>query len=160
VAASSTRHASDAPCPPRTIQFTGLLAAGGANILANDEFVDRETGRFFTRTEFAGANPLVCVVDELQRILPQPAHVRLGAARGRRIVVQASREHHCLAELLIRHAYDELHATIEAVVSNHPLLETLATRFAVPFHCVPHLELDRRQHEEAVECVLDGYKPD
>jgi len=30
-----------------------------------------------------------------------------------------SREHHCLADLLVRHAYAELGAEIVAVVSNH-----------------------------------------
>ena len=149
-------------CPDRSgliHQITGLLASRGANIVANAEFVDRENNRFFMRTEFAGGT---CggLVQELRMALPSPATVRLESSRSRRVVVLASREHHCLGELLLRNAHDDLGAEILAVVSNHSILEELTRRFGVSFHFVPHDGLDREAHEAAIQRVLDAYNPD
>jgi len=150
-------------CPDRKgliHQITGLLASVGANIVTNAEFVDRDTGRFFMRTEFVGGEPVAALVEELRTALPSAANVRLGSAGCRRVVVLVSGEHHCLGELLLRHAHDELGADILAVVSNHTILETLTTRFKVPFHHVPHVDVSRSEHERAIENVLAAYAPD
>jgi formyltetrahydrofolate deformylase len=76
------------------------------------------------------------------------------------VVVLVSAEHHCLGELLLRHAHDELGADILAVVSNHTRLEALTTRFNVPFHHVPHADVGRGEHERAIENILSTYAPD
>jgi formyltetrahydrofolate deformylase len=150
-------------CPDRRgliHQITGLLAGAGANIVTNAEFVDRDTGRFFMRTEFAGGEPGHTLVEALRTGLPSPANVRLGSAGSRRVVVLVTGEHHCLGELLLRHAHDELGGDILAVVSNHTILETLTKRFDVPFHHVPHADVSRSEHEGAIENVLAAYAPD
>jgi formyltetrahydrofolate deformylase len=150
-------------CPDRRgliHQITGLLAAAGANIVTNAEFVDTDSGRFFMRTEFAGGEPVAALVDELRTVLPPAANVRLGGVGSRRVVVLVSSEHHCLGELLLRHAHDELGADILAVVGNHTVLATLTTRFNVPFHHVPHAGVSRHEHERALEDVLAAYEPD
>jgi formyltetrahydrofolate deformylase len=150
-------------CPDRKgliHQITGLLAAAGANIVTNAEFVDGDTGRFFMRTEFDGGEPVDALVEELRAALPPSANVRLGSVGSRRLVVLATGEHHCLGELLLRHAHGELGADILAVISNHTILEKLTTRFDVPFHHVPHAALSRSEHERAIEDVLSPYAPD
>jgi formyltetrahydrofolate deformylase len=150
-------------CPDRRgliHQITGLLAGAGANIVTNAEFVERDTGRFFMRTEFAGGEPVAALVDELRTALPPDANVRLRSATCPRVVVLVSTEHHCLGELLLRHAHGELGADILAVVSNHTILETLTTRFTVPFHHVPHAGISRSEHERAIEGVLAAHAPD
>ena len=60
----------------------------------------------------------------------------------------------------MRHAHGELGADILAVVSNHTGLESLTTRFGVPFHHVPHADVSRHEHEAALERVLAPYAPD
>jgi len=153
-------------CPDRhglIHAITGVLLRHGANILANDEFVDREHERFFMRAEFvcdtaAAANPPL--VPELQALLPPPAHVRVAPAGGPRIAVLVTREHHCVGELLVRHAHGELGAAIVCVVGNHPTLAPFTERFGIPFHHVPHQRLTREQHEAALAAVLDGYDAD
>lgn len=147
--------------------ITGVLLRHGANILTNDEFVDRQAQRFFMRSEFvterAGApteGPSQGLVDELLGLLPGPAHVRLARAGDHKIAVLVTTEHHCLSELLVRHAHAELGASIEAVVGNHATLGPLSARFGVPFHHVPHEGLTRAQHEEALQQVLAGYELD
>jgi formyltetrahydrofolate deformylase len=140
--------------------ITGVLMRQGANILTNDEFVDWETERFFMRSEFVatggeGATPGgSALVSELRALLPAPANVRLARAGEHRIAVLATTEHHCLGELLMRHAHGELGASIQVVVSNHATLEPLTRRFGIPFHQVPHHGLTRAAHEDGVQEVL------
>ena len=141
-------------------EITGALSRHGANILTNDEFVDPEAQRFFMRTAFVGPGALADLVGELQAVLPPPATVRIGRAGSHRIVILATREHHCLGELLLRHAHAELGASIQAVLSNHSTLASLTERFGVPFHYVPHERVSRAAHEAAVLEVLEPYQPD
>jgi formyltetrahydrofolate deformylase len=139
--------------------ITGVLGRRSANILSNDEFVDRDTERFFMRTEFVGA-ATPDLVAEIAAELPQPARVRLGHQGRHRIVVFAGREPHCLGELLLRHAHGELGATVLAVVSNHTTLEPLVGRFQVPFHHVGHAGISREAHETAIDAILVRHAPD
>ena len=99
--------------------ITGVLLRAGVNIVSNHEFVDLEHGQFYMRTEFEGPTAENAIRTGVQAVLPAGAKVVLRGARKQRLVVFASREHHCLADLLVRHAYDELGAEIVAVVSNH-----------------------------------------
>lgn len=151
----------DCPDRPGLIHaITGVLLAHGANIVSNDEFVDRDVERFFMRTEFVGALDAAPLLAEVSAAVPQPANVRVGRSGSHRIAVLVTSEHHCLAELLVRHAYGELGAAIDAVVGNHQTLRPLAERFGVPFHHVPHQGLTRAAHEAALLDVLAQYPVD
>jgi formyltetrahydrofolate deformylase len=97
---------------------------------------------------------------ELRELLPAGANVRIASTEPRRIVVLATKEPHCLGDLLLRHAEGDIPAKIEAVVSNHATLERLVRRFDVPFHHVPHEGLDRAAHERALQAVFDRYDPE
>jgi formyltetrahydrofolate deformylase len=143
--------------------ITGVLVQHEANILANDEFVDWETERFFMRSEFVTSgrdDRSGRLIDELRRVLPEPANVRLARAGQHKIAVMVTTEHHCLGELLMRHAHGDLGAAIEVVVSNHATLAPLTRRFGIPFHHVPHQGMARAEHEDAVQQVLAGHQID
>ena len=151
----------DCPDRPGLIHLiTGVLLSHGANIVTNDEFVDGDAQRFFMRTEFVEAAAVESLAGELQATLPPPATVRIGRAGRHRIAVLATTEHHCLGELLVRHAHGELGASIQAVVSNHSTLSSLTERFGTPFHYVPHRGMSRAAHEDALEDVLSRYELD
>lgn len=140
--------------------ITGILFRSGVNVVGNQEFVDRAAHRFFMRTEFDGAVDEAAIVSELRTILPSGAVMRLSRLTPKRVVVLASREHHCLADLLIRHAFHELNAEVLAVVSNHPVLQPLVAKFDLPFHCLPHADLSREAHEAGVLAQVQHYRPD
>jgi len=140
--------------------ITGVLLRAGVNIVSNHEFVDLEHGQFYMRTEFEGPTAENAIRTGVQAVLPAGAKVVLRGARKQRLVVFASREHHCLADLLVRHAYDELGAEIVAVVSNHPDLSSLAEKFGVTFRCVPNEGLTREAHEAAVATIIEPFHPD
>ena len=150
-------------------RITGVLGAHRLNIESNHEFVDTEARHFFFRAELmpaAGASAPAsgALAAELARVLPSAARVRVTRAERRPIVVCATREPHCLGELLLLDAVGDLPGRIVAVVSNHDTLRGLVERFGLPFHHVPHQapagdDLPRALHETALARVIDGYAP-
>ncbi len=150
-------------CPDRAglvHGITGVLFRHGCNVTSNHEFVDGEANRFFMRTEFTGDVDAEGVLRETNTLLPGGNGARLAPGGKRRVVVLASKEHHCLADLLVRNAFSELNAQIVAVVSNHELLRGLVGKFDLPFHFVSHEEKTREQHEAEVIQVVDRYQPE
>jgi formyltetrahydrofolate deformylase len=139
---------------------TGVLLRHGCNVTSNHEFVDSGTNRFFMRTEFSGDVDVEAVVCETNAALPAGGSARLVTSGRRRVVVLASREHHCLADLLVRHAFGEINADIVAVVSNHDSLHSLVEKFGVPFHFVPHEAKSREAHEAEILRVIEPYQPE
>jgi formyltetrahydrofolate deformylase len=91
--------------------------------------------------------------------------VRVTRAERRPIVVCATREPHCLGELLLLDAVGDLPGRIVAVVSNHDSLHGLVERFGLPFHHLPHRDaaghdLPRETHEMELARVIDRYAPE
>jgi formyltetrahydrofolate deformylase len=141
-------------------RITGELSRHDFNIISNHEFVDASTEHFFMRTAFAGSASPENIVEELSKTLPAGANIRLAAADKRPIVILATREPHCLGDLLLRHAYDELPARICAVVSNHDTLAPLVQKFDIPFHHISNEGLEREHHEKEILDVIAQYTPD
>ncbi|MBN2801863.1 MAG: formyltetrahydrofolate deformylase [Deltaproteobacteria bacterium] len=130
------------------------------NILSNREFVDPVTGHFFMRTAFEGSTDNSNLLAVLKNLLPENANVRLATKRKKRIVVLATKEPHCLGDLLIRTQYNDLNATIEAVIANRAALGPLVEKFKVPFHLVSHQNKDRVEHAMEISDIIDSYAPD
>jgi formyltetrahydrofolate deformylase len=141
-------------------KITGVLFRAGYSIVSNHEFVDAAAGRFFMRTAFTGAPAPHGLVEELRTLLPADAHIRVASTEARPIVVLATREPHCLGDLLLRHAEGDIPAHIRAVVSNHQVLGDLVERFDIPFHCVSHEGRDRAEHERAILEAIEPYEPE
>ena len=138
-------------------QITGVLYRSGLNIVRNGEFVDEDNSVFYMRTEFEGVVNSDEVKSELAGVVPEGAWIKLLAPRRKKIVVLATKEHHCLGDLLLRHVHGDLNASIEAVVSNHEKLEKLVKKFDVPYHYVPHQDLTRAGHESNLKKIIERY---
>jgi formyltetrahydrofolate deformylase len=174
-ATSATREIVLVDCPDEVgliHRITGVLGAHRLNIESNHEFVDTDARHFFFRAEVARAADAALaaassagLAGELARVLPGAARVRVTRAERRPIVVCATREPHCLGELLLLDAVGDLPGRIVAVVSNHDLLRGLVERFGLPFHHVPHhdaagRDLARETHEADMARVIDRYAPE
>ncbi len=159
---------------------TGVLYRHHLNIIRNDEYVS-PSGRFFMRTEFEvgpkavgtgqakeppGAFDADALLTELRTTLPATADDRAGITfrlnprKKKNVVVLVTKEHHCLGELLLRYAFDELDADILAVVSNHNVLQPLVSKFGIPFHYITHEHKTREEHEAALLRTLAIYQPE
>ncbi|WP_026260634.1 formyltetrahydrofolate deformylase [Spirosoma luteum] len=143
---------------------TGVLLKHNLNVIHNDEYVT-PAGQFFMRTEFEGTFEREVLLQELRSTLPDsstPSAItfRLNPKQKKNIVVLVTKEHHCLSELLIRYAFDELDANIMAVVSNYATLHPLVNKFGIPFHHISHEGKTREEHEDAMLKTLSCYEPE
>ncbi|KKL96530.1 hypothetical protein LCGC14_1843570 [marine sediment metagenome] len=141
-------------------KITGILYNQGLNILNNNEFVEAEDSHFFMRSEFTDSVNKDTIIAQLREVLPINANITLIKQRKKKIVVFATKEHHCLGDLLIKNEYREINAEILAVISNHSNLESLVNKFKIPFHYITHENKTREEHEEQILIFLEKYKPD
>lgn len=132
----------------------------GLNIISNQEFVDVKSGHFFMRTVVEGNDLDDTFIESLKEVLPGRANVRLTAIKKRPIVLLATKEPHCLGDLLLRNLYGELPCDVKAVVSNHDRLRSLSESFNIPFHHIPVSGISREKHEEKISETIEGYQPE
>lgn len=130
------------------------------NIIKNDEFVDRENSKFFMRAELSGEVDLNSFKGTLEAMLPAHSNIYVFEARKKDIVLMATKESHCLGDILLKHDSEDLNANILAVVSNYDELRGLSEKFNIPYHCVTHDGLSREEHEAQVLKILSSYKID
>src|SRR5438094_9116947 len=72
--------------------ITGVLLGMGLNIVSNQEFVDRESRRFFMRTEFEGAADFARLGAAVRAALPASADVRVQPPARRRVAILVTKE--------------------------------------------------------------------
>src|SRR5690349_3963650 len=120
-----TSHILLINCPDQSglvYKITGVIYKHKLNIISNGEFVERKFNYFFMHTEFSGEFDKDKLLEDLKEVLPVNVDLRLSDNHKKDIVILATKEHHCLSDLLIRHAFNELQANICCVISNHEVL--------------------------------------
>ncbi len=132
-------------CPDRpglVSELAGWVAANGGSIRHADHHTDAGAGLFLSRIEWQLKGFGI-----LRDVLPEAAQA-LGARLGGeaqlhfsdafpRVAIFASKQSHCLQDLLWRVQSGELPMQVPLVIANHPDLEPLCASFEVPFVCVP-----------------------
>lgn len=141
-------------------KITGVVYKHGLNIISNGEFVEKNFNHFFMRTEFSGKLDSKIFLAELRQVLPVTADIKLVGERKKNIVILATKEYHCLSDLLVRNKFGDLNANILAVVSNHEILKELTEKFNIPFHFINHNDKTREDHEEEILQILDQLQPE
>ena len=125
------------------------------NILTNSEFVDKENNKFFMRSVVDGDVDLLNLQNTLIEALPKGTSVEVIEPKKKNIIIMATKEMHALGDILIRHEAGELEANILAVVSNYDTLESLVSKFDIPYITISHEGLDRSEHETKIlECLV------
>ncbi|MBW0106504.1 formyltetrahydrofolate deformylase [Pseudonocardia sp. KRD291] len=139
------RYVITLSCPDRTgivARISGFLAELGAWITEAGYHADVDAKMFCTR-QVVDAASVPFDVDELRARFAPVADELGGTYRisdtgsRKRVVLLATREEHCLHDLLGRAWTGELPAQISRVIGNHESLEPLVTAHGVPFHHVP-----------------------
>lgn len=146
--------------PGLIYKITQVIFKHKLNIISNGEFVERNFNHFFMRTEFSGSVDVEQFTAELKTFLSQEAFIKISPRQKRDIAILATKEHHCLSDLLIRNAFNELDANLKCVISNHQNLEELTNKFNIPFHYVPAEGMERYQHEDALLTIIEKYQPE
>jgi formyltetrahydrofolate deformylase len=139
---------------------SGILFDLGCTIRESQQFDDPVSERFFSRIEFA---PIETSLDEqglrsaVARVLdPFGAEYTLEPlATRKRVLILASKQDHCLADLLYRARTGDLAMDIVGVVSNHPKEVYGALNFGtVPFFHRPVDPDDKRVQEREVASLM------
>ncbi|WP_207063709.1 formyltetrahydrofolate deformylase [Motiliproteus sp. SC1-56] len=132
-------------CPDRVgivAMVSNFISSHGGSITEASQHSDSSTGWFFMRYEINAAS-LAFSLEELRSGFEPIAQSfnmewRLeNVARPKRVMLMASREAHCLADLLYRYHSGELHCEIPCVVSNHDDLRRMVEWHGIPYHHVP-----------------------
>lgn len=118
----------------------------GGNIVTAEQHTDVESGTFFQRVAFeiqpeAGdlAVDLAGVRTQLAPVVDRFAmDASIHASDHRpRLAILASRQPHCLVDLLTRWQAGDLGADIALIASNHPDHDALARFHGIPYHHLP-----------------------
>lgn len=143
-------------------RISDIIFKHNLNIETNSEFVDHENRRFFFRAEIFSDVELniSAFYGNLSAVLPNSAKISLNGKRKKNIVVLATKETHCLGDLLIKFNSGELDANILAVISNHDELRELVEKFNLPFHYISSDQISRQEHEKMVLEVMEKYEFD
>ena len=130
------------------------------NIENNSEYVDKEVNKFFMRTVISGEFDKETLLNDIKEVLPSDATIKLTSNTKKDIVILATKEAHCLGDILIRYISGELDANIKAVVANHDTLKDLVEKFGIEFVLVSHENLSREEHEELIIKQIDKFNPE
>jgi len=137
-----------------------VLFEHSLNIESNSEYVHKEENKFFMRTVLSGEFNQEKLLSDIKNVLPNDARIKLSPNSKKDIVILATKEAHCLGDILIRYVSGELNANIKAVVANHETLKDLVNKFNIPFELVSHENLSREAHEDLVINAIDKYNPE
>jgi formyltetrahydrofolate deformylase len=149
-------------CPDRpgiVAAVASFVAAHGGNVIDLQQHTDHTDGAFFQRVEFEldgfdlSRSQIASAFEPVASTYEMAWALRFSDDRPR-LAVLASREPHCLHDLLSRWRTGELAADLSLVVSNHPDHEALAGWFGVPYHHVPIVDGDKAAQEAAVRAAL------
>lgn len=141
-------------CPDRVgivAKVSNFLATYNGWITEASHHSDTDSGWFFMRHEIR-ADSLPFDLEEFRHAFAPIAREFsmewrvTDSAQPKRVVLMASRESHCLADLLHRWNSGELDCEIPCVISNHEDLRSMVEWHGIPYHHVP---VDPRDKEPA-----------
>jgi formyltetrahydrofolate deformylase len=155
-------------CPDRPgiiAAVAAFVASHGGNVIDLQQHTDHTDAAFFQRVEFELDRfdlPRAEIETAFASVAEQYAmrwSLRFSDERPR-VGLLASKEAHCLQDVLNRWRTGELPVELAAVVSNHPDHAELAAWFGVPHHHLPIDDGDRAEQEAEVRRTLDGHGVD
>ena len=142
-------------------KISKIFFENSLNVEKNDEFVEKEKNRFFMRTEISGEADFELVEKLLRRDLPKDANLRIiEKERKKNVLLFATKESHCLGDILIRYHSGDMDANILGVVANHDTLKSLVEKFELPFYLISADGLSREEHEAKVIELTESLSPD
>jgi len=141
-------------------RISKILYQNNLNIIKNSEYVDAKNEKFFFRALISGDINTPELTISLKDIMPKDTNIYITKKVKKKIIIMATKESHCLGDLLLKYYSGELNAEIVAVVSNHAYLKELVKKFNIPFHCVSAKEISREEHEKKILNILANYDCD
>lgn len=155
-------------CPDRkgiVASLAQVLYGHGANILDSDQHTDPVAALFFQRIRFDLSSlttdkvALEHGIKEVGERFQMDWRLAYGHHKLK-IAIFASKQEHCLYDLLIRYRAGELACDVAMVISNHADAEPIARHFDVPFHHIPVTAASKREAETQAGELITAAKVD
>lgn len=143
-----------------------FLYEHGANIVTSDQYtLDPEGGQFFMRIEFECPGLMDKKADLEKDFTPIAEKFDMHydimyVHELKNVAIFASKEPHCLLELLWEWESGDLMANIAVVVSNHEVVRAMVESRGIPFHYIPANKDIRTQAEAQQKEILKQYNVD
>lgn len=149
-------------CPDKQ----GILAAvtefiniNKGNIIYLDQHVDFVEKEFFMRVEWEIEGFLIPqekILEYFYTLLGKKYGMNFRLyfnANKPRMAIFVSKMSHCLFDLLSRYAANDWDVEIPLIISNHPDMEHVASKFDIPYYYFP-ITKETKQEQEAAEIAL------
>ncbi|NVK39963.1 MAG: formyltetrahydrofolate deformylase [Oceanospirillaceae bacterium] len=162
------RYRLQLACPDRVgivSMVSNFISSHGGSIADANQHSDPTTGWFFMRVEiFAASLPF-----SLERLREQFAPIAQSfqmewqitdSSAPKRVVLMASKEAHCLADLLYRYHAGELDCEIPCVISNHDALRSMVEWHDIPYFHVPVDPADKQPHFDRILELVQDHRAD
>ncbi|WP_228710842.1 formyltetrahydrofolate deformylase [Saccharobesus litoralis] len=155
-------------CPDQiglVAEVSRFLAEHKASITEASHHTDHEAGWFFMRHEIA-AESFQLSLEQFKAefaVLADKFAMNwriVDSSQKQNVVVMASRESHCLADLLHRWHSGELECNIVAVIANHDHLRQMAQWHGIPYHYVPFPKENKQPAFDEVSDIIKQYEAD
>jgi formyltetrahydrofolate deformylase len=143
----------------------GFVAEHDGNILDADQHTDSRYGEFFMRLEIdqntfgLGPESFEDAWRPLARRLVMRWHMHWGD-HVKRVAILASRESHCLSDLLWRHSVGEHRIEIPLVISNHLDLRRHVEIYGIPYVHLPVTSASKSAQEERLRELIQRERID
>src|SRR5829696_7851086 len=92
-------------------------------IISLNEYKDASNNIYLIRIESGEYIPYRKLEEELRKVLPAEAIIKINPKPEKKVVILVTKEYHCLADILIRNEFKTLGASIQCVIGNYPVLE-------------------------------------
>lgn len=142
-----------------------FIAKEGGWILEANHHSDPVTRKFHMRNEIS-ANSLPFGLEEFcSKFQPVADELKLDwrindSGRPRKVALLASKQAHCLSDLLYRWRSGDLSMEIPCVISNHDDLRSYVEWHGIPFHHVPVDKNNKTAAFEQMKGLLEKYEID
>ena len=147
-------------------RVSGFLADHGGFIIESTQFGDPSTSRFFMRVHFSTASGKPSIEQlrtEFESEVATPFSMEwdlVDASVRPRILILASKQLHCLNDLLHRTRTGVLAMDIPAVISNHNDARGIVEWHGIPFHHFPTDAGNKQEVEDKIRSVIAAEKID
>jgi len=155
-------------CPDRVgivAMVSNFISSHGGSISDANQHSDSSSGWFFMRVEVC-ATTLPYTLDEFKDAfspIAQSFNMEwevTDSAQPKKVILMASKDSHCLADLLYRYHEGELDCEIVCVISNHDDLRSMVEWHKVPYYHVPVDKTDKQPHFDQVSQLIRQHDAD
>ncbi len=155
-------------CPDRVgivAMVSNFISSHGGSISDANQHSDPTTGWFFMRVEIRAASLPFSLEELREAFSPIAQSFNMNwkihdSGKPKKVILMASRQSHCLADLLHRYHEGELDCEIPCVISNHDDLRSMVEWHKIPYFHVPVDKENKAEHFSRVSELIREHEAD